>query len=41
MFPGATTVKTTAARKVQATVAVAALTAGAFDVVLFYVPMPD
>lgn len=41
VFTGATTVKTTAARKVQATVAVAALTAGVFDVVLFYVPMPD
>jgi hypothetical protein len=41
VFTGATTVKTTAARKVQATVAVAALTAGTFDVVLFYVPMPD
>ncbi len=41
VFTGATTVKTTAARKVQATVATAALTAGTFDVVLFYVPMPD
>lgn len=41
VFTGATTVKTSAARKVQATVAAAALTAGSFDVVLFYVPMPD
>lgn len=41
VFTGATSVKTTAARKVQATVATAALTAGAFDVVLVYVPMPD
>ncbi|MER7126753.1 hypothetical protein [Micrococcus luteus] len=40
-FTGATTVKTTAARKITATVAVAALTAGAFDVVLFYVQLPD
>ncbi len=38
---GATTVKTTAARKIQATVATAALTAGAFDVVLFYTILPD
>ncbi len=38
---GATSVKTTAARKIQATVATAALTAGAFDVVLFYVVVPD
>lgn len=38
VFTGATTVKTTAARKLRATVAVAALTAGVFDVVLFYVP---
>ncbi|MEU8379773.1 hypothetical protein [Streptosporangium sp. NPDC048865] len=41
VFTGATSVKTTTARKVQATVATAALTAGAFDVVLVYVPMPD
>lgn len=41
VFTGATTVKTTAARKIQATVATAALTAGAFDVVLFYVELPD
>ncbi|MDH2429324.1 hypothetical protein [Sphaerisporangium sp. TRM90804] len=40
-WTGATTVKTTAARKVQATVATAALTAGVIDVVLFYVPMAD
>jgi hypothetical protein len=40
-FTGATTVKTTAARKIQATVATAALTAGAFDVVLFYTQLPD
>lgn len=38
---GATSVKTTAARKIQATVATADLTAGAFDVVLFYVAFPD
>lgn len=41
VFTGATTVKTTAARKVTATVATAALTAGVFDVVLFFIPMPD
>ena len=41
VFTGATTVKTTAARKVQATIATAALTAGVFDVVLFYVELPD
>lgn len=38
---GSTVVKTTAARKVQATVATAALTAGVFDVVLLYVEIPD
>jgi hypothetical protein len=38
---GSTVVKTTAARKIQATVATAALTAGVFDVVLFYVVVPD
>jgi hypothetical protein len=38
---GTTSVKTTAARKIQATVATADLTAGAFDVVLFYVVIPD
>lgn len=41
VFTGATTVKTTAARKVVATVATAALTAGQFDVVLFYVALND
>ncbi len=41
VFTGATTVRATAARKIQATVATAALTAGQFDVVLIYVPMPD
>lgn len=41
VFTGATTVKTTAARKIQAVVAAAALTAGAFDVVLFYTQLPD
>lgn len=41
VFTGATTVKTSAARKVTATVATAALTAGAFDVVLFYVVLSD
>lgn len=41
VFTGATTVKTTAARKIQATVAAAALTAGKFDVVLFYTILPD
>lgn len=41
VFTGATTVKTTAARKIVATVATAALTAGALDLVLFYVELPD
>jgi len=41
VFTAATTVKTTAARKVQATVSAAVLTAGVFDVVLFYVTLPD
>lgn len=41
VFTGATTVKTTAARKIQATVSAAVLTAGVFDVVLFYVELPD
>lgn len=41
VFTGATSVKTTAARKVQATVATAALTAGVFDVVLFFIQLPD
>lgn len=38
---GATSVKTTAARSITATVAVAALTAGVVDVVLFYVVLGD
>lgn len=38
---GATSVKTTAARSIVATVSAAALTAGAFDVVLQYVVIPD
>lgn len=38
---GSTVVKTTAARKIVATIATAATTAGAFDVVLFYVVLPD
>jgi len=38
---GAGTVKTTEPRKIVATVGAAALTAGAFDVVLFYVELPD
>lgn len=38
---GSTVVKTTAARSIVATVASADLTAGAFDVVLFYVVFPD
>lgn len=41
VFTGATTVKTTAARKIQATIATAALTGGVFDVVLFYIELPD
>lgn len=41
VFTGATTVKTTAARKLQATIATAALTGGACDVVVFYVVLPD
>lgn len=41
VFTGATTVKTAAARKLQATIATAALTGGAFDVVVFYVVLPD
>lgn len=41
VFTGATAVKTTEARKIQATVATAALTAGVFDVVLFYTQLPD
>lgn len=41
VFTAATLVKTTAARKVTATVTAAVLTAGAFDVVLFYITLPD
>lgn len=41
VFTGASAVKTTAARKVVTTVAVAALTAGVFDVVLYYSVLPD
>lgn len=41
VFTGATTVKTTAARKIQATIGTADLTAGALDVVLFYTQLPD
>jgi hypothetical protein len=40
-FTGATTVKTTVRRDISIVIAVAALTAGAFDVVLFYVQMGD
>lgn len=40
-FTGATVIRTTTARKIQATIATAALTAGTFDVVLFYVVLPD
>lgn len=40
-FTGATTVKTTEARKVVATIGTDTLTAGTFDVVLFYVELPD
>lgn len=36
-FTGATTVKTTAARDISAVIGTAALTAGVFDVYLFYV----
>lgn len=38
---GSTAVQTTADRKIQATIATAALTAGKVDVVLFYVEVPD
>jgi hypothetical protein len=41
VFTGATTVKTTVARTMQATIATGALTAGAADVVLFYIVLPD
>jgi hypothetical protein len=40
-FTGVTTLKTTAARDISIVIAVAALTAGAFDVVLFYTNMGD
>lgn len=40
-FTGATSVKTTVKRDISIVIAVAALTAGAFDVVLFYVQMGD
>lgn len=38
---GATAIKTTAARSITITIATAALTAGVFDVVLFYVVYSD
>jgi hypothetical protein len=38
-FTGASAVKTTAARKLVATIATAVLTAGKFDVVIFYVKL--
>lgn len=41
VFTGASIVKTTAARKIVGTIATAAVTAGVFDVVLFYVVMYD
>lgn len=41
VFTGATTVKTTVARKITATIAAVTVTAGAFDVVLFYTVLPD
>lgn len=41
VFTGASIVKTTAARKIFGTIATAAVTAGVFDVVLFYVVMYD
>lgn len=40
-FTGATSVKTTAARKIKAVIATADLTAGVVDVVLFYVRPMD
>lgn len=40
-FTGATSVKTTAARKIVATIAAATLTAGKLDVVLVYVKLYD
>jgi hypothetical protein len=41
VFTGATTVKTTAARDISIVISAADLTAGVFDVVLFYVNMGD
>lgn len=41
VFTGATSVKTSTARKIVATVGTADLTAGAFDVVLFYTQLLD
>lgn len=41
VFTGATTVKTTAARAIVATIAVGAVSAGVADVVLLYVYQPD
>lgn len=41
VFTGSTTLKTTAARNVVATVGTANLTAGKFDAVLFYVEAPQ
>lgn len=40
-FSGSAVVKTTAARRVVATIGGAALTAGSFDVILFYTVMGD
>lgn len=40
-FTGATAIKTTAARAMVATIAALTVTAGAFDVVLFYINLPD
>lgn len=40
-FTGSAVVKTTEVRKIVATVAVAALTAGVFDVILYYVQLND
>lgn len=40
-FTGSAIVKTTVARKIVGTIAVAAVTAGVFDVVLYYVQLND
>jgi len=40
-FTGSSVIRTTEPRKITASVAVAALTAGVFDVVLFFVELPD